>query len=138
MTWRDWENYVPPSIVKGTTNDIRPVKPAKRGKYGAVKTTVDGITFDSKKEAARYQELKALQAAGEIRDLTLQARFPLYVYPFGDHTNPIKVGAYVCDFAYTTKGGVDAIEDVKGMKTPLYRWKKKHVEAQYGITIRET
>lgn len=110
---------------------------AARSKYGAVRTTVDGVTFASRKEANRYCELKMLQAAGKIRQLRLQPEFSL------DAGGKI-VGVYRADFEYiapVTNAPVPlwskVVEDVKGFKTPLYRWKKKHVEAQYGITIRE-
>jgi hypothetical protein len=104
----------------------------KRGsnKYGNVKTTVDGFAFDSKKEAARYGELKLLQRAGEIRDLELQPRFPLVV-------NGHKVCTYVGDFKYTELAGVEVIEDVKGVKTDVYRLKAKLMLACLGIEITE-
>lgn len=107
---------------------------------GKAARTVDGILFDSLKEARRYSELRLLEKAGEIRDIELQPRFALLV---GDGVKrPVEVGAYIADFAYIEAGyrpfqDTRVVEDVKGFKTPLYRWKKKHVEAQYGITIRE-
>lgn len=105
-----------------------------RSKYGAVKTTVDGIVFDSQREAARYHELKLLGLAGEIRNLEFQPRFPL-------HANGVQIGTYRADFAYeeTTRygGWFRVVEDVKGFKTPMYRWKAKHLKAEYGIQIRE-
>jgi hypothetical protein len=52
---------------------------ARRNKYGATKTTIDGITFDSKKEAQRYCELRLLQKAGEITHLELQPAFRLAI-----------------------------------------------------------
>lgn len=106
----------------------------RRSKYGATPTMVDGIRFDSAKEARRYAELKLLERAGEIQSLYLQPKYELRV---GDgFVDPI--GRYVADFSYTdARTGEVVIEDVKGFKTPLYRWKKKHVEAQYGIQIRE-
>lgn len=116
-------------------------------KYGAVATEVDGIRFASKKEAARYVELKMLEKAGEIDGLQLQPRFHLAVpndhghYPTQDASDDVNkwcVGHYVADFAYNDKRSHKwVVEDVKGFKTPLYKWKKKHVEAQYGIEIRE-
>jgi Protein of unknown function (DUF1064) len=108
-----------------------------RSKYGAVKTTVDGIRFHSAKEARRYQELKLLVKAGHIDSLELQPRFLLSAWRNG---RPVKLGEYVADFRYCLHGVVDGgvVEDVKGIKTALYKWKKKHVEAQYGIVIRET
>jgi len=117
-----------------------------RSKYNAVKTVVDGITFDSKAEARRYGELRFLEKAGEIWDLTIQPVFPLRVVSTtGTVSGAAKalagtckdvIGKYYGDFQYHDRTG-RVVEDVKGFKTPLYRWKKKHVEAQYGIQIRE-
>lgn len=119
-----WENYVPP--VAG--------KPPKRSKYRAQPTEVDGIRFASKKEALRYHGLKVEQGCGDIANLELQPQFPLHV------VNPLGVsvciGRYIADFRYTRNGEV-VIEDAKGMKTPVYEIKKKHVEAEYGIRISE-
>lgn len=124
-----------------------------RNKYSAVQTEVDGIRFASKKEAKRYWELKLLERAGEIVNLALQPEFVLRVVPGtvkarlltaaarlrGDVPPDLSVsiGKYRGDFEYRDKDGQRIVEDVKGFKTPLYRWKKKHVEAQYGIEIRE-
>lgn len=113
-----------------------------RSKYRAVRTTVDNIAFASKKEAARYSELRLLEKAGHIRSLQLQ---PEYLLSCDDGVFPgaakVLLGRYVADFKYEERGvgghWYGAVEDVKGFKTPLYKWKKKHVEAQYGITIRE-
>lgn len=113
---------------------MRTVTP--RSKYRAVPTVVDGIRFASKKEARRYQELRLLEKAGEIRGLTLQV--PLVLSAGNDRRTSI--GKYVADFVYEERTGQDwchRVEDAKGFKTPLYRWKKKHVAAQYGIEIRE-
>lgn len=119
-----------------------------RSKYGAVRTTIDGVTFASKREAARYGELKMLQKAGQIHGLELQPVFPLRVVLStgtihgaaralaGDY--PV-VGKYIADFAYEDSMGRRVIEDVKSAptKTAVYRLKKKMVEASYGITITE-
>jgi Protein of unknown function (DUF1064) len=105
----------------------------RRSKFGAIRTRVDGITFASKAEARRYVELKALSAAGQVVYLDLQPQYPLLV-------NGVKVGTYIADFRYDARMGkrwVRVVEDVKGMITPVYRLKKKMVEAQYGITITE-
>ncbi len=101
-------------------------------KYRAIPTTVDGIRFHSKKEARRYTELKLLERAGKIRQLLLQPEFPCHV-----PGQEIPIGVYRADFSYFD-GYHQVVEDVKGVKTPLYRWKKKHVQAQYKILIRET
>lgn len=102
----------------------------RKTKYRAVRTVVDGITFASKREAARYGVLRTLAQAGKISGLTLQPRFPLLV-------NGTKIGEYRADFRYV-EGGKVIIEDCKGFRTRQYIQKRKHVEAQYGITIRET
>lgn len=100
--------------------------------------TVDGIVFDSKKEAKRYAELKILALAGEISDLQLQPEFRLWVSPIDRKGNLQDCGAYRADFLYMGRSGEIVVEDVKGMKTPLYKLKRKLVEAIYGITILET
>ena len=101
-----------------------------KNKYRAVKTEVDGIMFDSKREAARYMELMLLQKAGEISRLELQPKYDCVV-------NGHKICNYKADFRYFNANG-SVVEDVKGMKTPVYRLKKKLVEALFpGVTIQE-
>lgn len=106
-------------------------------KYRAKRTTVDGVTFHSAKEAARYQELRLLEKAGEIRQLRLQVPLEL------NAGNPVpqRIGEYRADFVYEERLHEDwclRIEDTKGMDTPLSKWKRKHVQAQYGIQVRLT
>lgn len=101
-------------------------------KYKNVKTTVDGFKFDSKKEANRYCNLKLLQKAGEISELEMQPKYPLTV-------NGVIVATYIADFRYVIKGFINyTVEDVKGVKTPVYRLKKKLMKAIYKIDILET
>ena len=99
-------------------------------KYHAVKTEVDGYVFASKAEANRYSQLKLMEMAGEISYLELQPKFPIVV-------NGVKICTYIADFRYLYCGTNQIIEDVKGMKTPVYKLKKRLVEALYGITITE-
>lgn len=114
---------------------------AKRHKYNAQKTPVDGIVFASKKEAKRYQELEQMRVAGEITELVLQPVFPIMV-----NGKPLKIRSagfpngravkYVGDFQYfdhRTKQKV--VEDTKGLDTPVARLKRAIVEHTYGITI---
>jgi hypothetical protein len=113
---------------------------AKKHKYRAKPKIVDGIRFASTAEARRYQELKHLQAAGEIKDLELQPVYPLMApgRGAGGPYERVHLGNYIADFRYRRgRTGILVVEDVKGVKTPLYRWKKKHVEAQYDIQIQE-
>ena len=103
----------------------------RRSKYGNVKTVVDGHTFDSKREARRYGELLLLLKAREIFDLTLQPAFPCEV-------NGKFVCSYLADFMYRKRGGmIYTVEDVKGVRTALYRLKKKLVFACHRIEIQE-
>lgn len=107
-------------------------------KYGAVPQTVDGIRFQSRAEARRYQELRLLEHAGEISELELQPRFPLHAPVKGRSNVYERVGEYRADFRYRSGPFGDlVIEDVKGHPTALYRWKKKHCQIQYGISITE-
>ncbi len=94
-------------------------------KYNAKKSTVDGHTFDSIREADRYCELKLLEKAKEIRNLELQPRF-LLQDKFKDKmgTTHRKI-EYVADFMYIDKDDKKIVEDVKGMMTGVYKLKKK-------------
>ena len=101
-----------------------------RNKYKAIKTVVGGVKFDSKAEARRYGVLKVMERTGSIENLELQPKYDLMV----DGT---KCGFYKADFRYIENGKL-IIEDVKGMKTPVYNLKKKLIKAIYGIEILET
>lgn len=106
-------------------------------KYGAVKTTVDGIVFDSKKEANYYCELKMLQMAGEIKDFELQPEFVLQdsFKHLGKKIRPI---VYRADFKVTDATGQIYYVDTKGFKTKEYMMKKKMLLFQNtGIDFRE-
>lgn len=107
-----------------------------RSKYRAKKTTVDGITFDSRKEASRYLALKGIEADGLIEDLRRQVRYEL-VPAFdvdGRHYRPVY---YVADFVYV-EDGQEVVEDVKGVRTDVYRLKSKLFAKRYGMSIKET
>lgn len=97
-----------------------------RHKFHAKPTECDGIHFSSKKEAKRYTELKLLQNTSEVLFYLRQVPFHL----------PGNV-RYVCDFMVFWANGEITIEDVKGMKLPLYEAKKKILEATYPIEITE-
>jgi len=116
-------------LAKDLAKKHRVKMPKKRSKYGAVKVTVDGIRFDSKKEASRYVELMAMQNAGMISDLQVQPEYPIFV-------NGIKVCDYRADFFFR-RGVTEYVEDTKGFRTPVYKLKKRLVEAMYGIKICE-
>lgn len=101
-----------------------------RNKYRAKKCVIDGIKFDSQKEGRRYTALKLLEKSGAIKDLELQPKYDLIV-------NGSKVGFYKADFRYVENDRL-VVEDVKGMKTPMYNLKKKMIKAIYNIDIFET
>ena len=108
----------------------------KPHKYGARRTVVEGITFHSKAEALRYQELRLLEKAGEIRELELQPAYPILVKDRSGRA--VLITVYLADFRYREgRDGVLRVEDVKGMISPIYKIKKKLVETLYGIEIRE-
>lgn len=105
-------------------------------KYHAKKTVVDGITFDSRREADRYLVLKSMEEDGSIADLRRQVRYEL-VPAFdvdGRHYRPV---CYVADFVYV-EDGKTVVEDVKGMRTDVYRLKSKLFARRYGVSIKET
>ena len=109
---------------------------AKPSKYRNIKTQVDGITFDSRKEANYYADLKLREQAGEIRDLRLQVPFALYTL---DETRPgrvqLKVCDYVADFVFHDANDVRHIVDAKGKRTREFMLKAKWLELQSGVIV---
>lgn len=112
-----------------------------RSKYNNKKTTTDRIKFDSIKEAKRYTELRLLEKAGEIKDLTVQPKFTLqcaFTDNMGEKHRPI---TYIADFRYEEKGKT-VVEDVKSsahFQTEVYRIKKKLFLYGYqDVIFRET
>lgn len=109
----------------------------KRHKYNATRTTVDGISFASKRESQRYAELRLVQKAGNISQLTIQPKFillPAFKDSFGNHHRAI---TYKADFSYIENGRFVA-EDVKGMETKEFRIKRKlfaHFYPAYELRI---
>ena len=106
-------------------------------KYRNKPCVIDGIRFDSKKEAARYSELKLLEKAGDIQHLTLQPKFGFAVdgeilkYKSG---RPV---IYKADFSYW-QDGKEVVEDVKGVRTPAYRLKWAMMKLINKIEVKET
>lgn len=124
----------------------RPIrlKGAAQHKYRAKPQTVDGHRFPSQAEARRYCELKALLSAGCIRCLRLQPRYALLPWRWPEQPRPL--AHYVADFEYERRVLIGTgetwtwtrvVEDVKGMRTPMYRLKRKWFEAQYGVLVTE-
>lgn len=101
-------------------------------KYRNKKVTVDGIRFDSIKEANRYYDLKLLERAGEITELELQVPFVLQEGYKTEDGRTVRSIKYVADFVYVDAEGKRHIEDVKGHRTEVYKLKKKLFEKIYG------
>lgn len=107
-------------------------------KYGNKKTWVDGIPFDSVREAKRYRELKLLEDAGYIVDLELQKSFVLISGKRWSDGKKHRDTVYRSDFVYRdTLTGETIVEDAKGFRTPVYKIKKELMKDIYGIEIRE-
>lgn len=102
-----------------------------RNKFGAIKTEVDGLKFDSRAEATWFMGLKAREKAGEIRDLRRQVKYPLVC---GD--------AHICDYVadatyeeWRSGGWWIVTADMKGVRTPVFNLKAKLFWANYGRQI---
>ena len=128
----------------------------RKSKYGSRRVTVDGIVFDSQKEANRFRELRLMERAGYIIKLQRQTKFVLIptqrepsgkVYSRGEKKGQPKPGkiiehevAYYADFTYWKKADNDwtyVVEDVKGVRTEVYKIKRKLMLERYGIRVSE-
>ena len=101
-------------------------------KYRNTKVEVDGILFDSIKEGKRYKELKLMERANVIHTIECQKVFKIEV-------NGMHICKYIADFAYIENNSL-VVEDVKSYvtaKLPVYRLKKKLLQATHGITVQE-
>ena len=98
-----------------------------------------GQSFDSKHEAGRFTELLLLERGGKISDLRCQVPYELIPAQYDPKTHRCieRAVKYVADFVYTENGHT-VVEDAKGMKTDVYRIKKKLMLYRYGIRIRES
>lgn len=103
---------------------------AWKSKFRAQPVEIDGIRFASKKEGARYRELKLLEKAGHIKNLELQPRYDFII-------NGVNCGFYKADFRYF-ENGKRIVEDVKGVRTPVYTLKSKLLKALYNVEVLET
>lgn len=105
-------------------------------KYYNQKITVDGITFDSRKEYRRYRELCLMERAGEIDNLERQVKFELIPTQKKNGKVVERVCSYVADFVYN-ENGEQVVEDAKGVRTKEYKIKRKMMRWLYGIEIKE-
>lgn len=122
-----------------------------QNKYKNKKVTIDGQTFDSKKEANRYSNLKLLENGGVIKNLQTQVKYVLIpaqyegtgeYYTKGKHNGEEKKRlveheiSYVADFVYE-KDGETIVEDTKGFRTDIYIAKRKMMLYFHGIKVKE-
>lgn len=109
-----------------------------RSKYRAKKITVDGVTYDSKKEYKRFCDLALLERAGHIQDLQRQVRITLIPSQKDPETGKTleRPVYYIADFVYR-QDGREIVEDVKGYKTKEYILKRKLLLWVHGIRIKE-
>ena len=101
-------------------------------KYNNTKIRVDGRLFDSKAEAARWQELQLLERAGEITELERQVEYELVPKQKGE-----RAVKYIADFRYVDHEGKVVVEDTKGVRTPVWIIKRKLMLRVHGIRVRE-
>lgn len=107
-------------------------------KYNAQKTTVNGITYDSRKEAQRAQELRLMLRAGTISNLREQVPYELIPAQKNEYGKVIeRAVVYKADFVYDDEKGKTVVEDTKGVRTKEYVIKRKLMLYEYGIRIRE-
>lgn len=110
------------------------VVPKTLSKYRNIQTEYNGIKYMSKKEADYAAQLdwqrKAKNPSERVVDVEVQVPFQIIL-------NGIKICKYLADFRVKYADGREEIVDVKGVRTDVYRLKKKLVEAQFGIKIIE-
>lgn len=107
-------------------------------KYHNRKVSVDGILFDSAREARRYGELRLLEKGGYISNLRLQVPFELIPNQKNIDGKVVeRKVSYIADFVYLDRDGRTVVEDSKGMKTEVYKLKKKLMRYVHGIEIKE-
>lgn len=111
----------------------------KGSKYGNRKISFNGMVFDSRKEFNRYGELMLLQRAGRIKDLQRQVPYVI-IPPQKDGRGRVifRETKYIADFVYFDRDRNRwVVEDVKGVKTEVYRIKKKLMFLQHGLLVEE-
>lgn len=116
---------------------VRTQRERGRSKYGNQVTVLDGQRFDSKSEAKRFVQLKAMQDAGQISELKTQVVFELIpAQQIGEKKE--RAVRYVADFTYMKKGQL-VIEDVKSAptKTKEFIIKRKLMMFIHRAVVRE-
>ena len=120
-------------FLRMTASQYRQFRSQPKSKYGAQKTVVNGVKYDSKWESNRSQELEYLEKIGKISNLQRQVKFVLqdeYINNKGQKIRPI---CYFADFQYTDENGQKVVEDTKSpaTRTEVFKLKKKLFEARF-------
>lgn len=108
----------------------------RRSKYNARPTTIDGIRFDSRAEARRYEELVLLEKAGKIDEIDVHPHYELQAAFTDQWGRKHRAIHYIADFEYTELVAPDyivtVVEDVKGFRTAVFRIKEKLFRKRYS------
>jgi hypothetical protein len=108
-----------------------------KNKYKNSIVVIDGIRFDSQKEAARWEKLRSLEKIGVINNLQRQVKYILIPSQRDQNGKVIaRQCSYYADFVYLQDGKI-VVEDTKGVKTPEYIIKRKLMLYVHGIKISE-
>lgn len=129
---------IPEGIKSMTAKEYRDlidgIKPAVANKYHNVLTDVNGIRFDSRKEANRYQQLLLMKEKGMIIKFERQVKYVL----IPGVKKLFREKSYYADFVVTYPNGIVEVEDVKGgIRLPVYKLKKHLMYEKYKILIKE-
>lgn len=120
-----------------------------KNKYHSKKVEINGIVFDSIKEAKRWGKLSLLETAGAISDLQRQVKYVLIPTQREPDTvgarGGIKKGkviekecAYIADFVYKDLTlNETVVEDTKGFRTKDYIIKRKLMLYIHKIRVKE-
>jgi len=110
---------------------------ARRNKYGAKLTRIDGHLFRSRWEGELYLQLKLLERAGEISGLSATPpKFKLCADYFCERTGKmVKAPTYTPDFYYTDCDGKIVYIDAKGKTLAVNKVKRKIVESRHGVIV---
>jgi hypothetical protein len=133
----DWNN-LSPDVQRRNMHLKQSLEPARESKYGNQRVTIDGILFDSQKEAEKYCELKMLRQIGEVTRLETQPAFLLQEAYWDDKNKYVRPIIYKADFRVTYRDGRVEVIDTKGFRTKEYLLKKKLFLKKYpGVNFIE-
>lgn len=117
-------------FLRMTASQYRQFRSQPKSKYGAQKTVINGVKYDSKKESKRGQELEYLEKIGKISNLQRQVKFELQPAFTNNVGEKVRAITYVADFLYEDDGQ-KIVEDSKGFRTKEYILKKKMFQFKY-------